>query len=105
GDLYLKNTSALICHTFQHSPVFRIGGDEFAVILENESCFSRDTLAKVFCKKCEDTCAVGTQWWDQVRVSMGVAAYDPSDDRTVDDVARRADKLMYENKHARKAGR
>ena len=104
GDLYLKNSSALICHTFQQSPVYRIGGDEFAVILENENCFSRETLAKMFFKKCEETCQDGMQWWDQVRVSMGVAAYDPSDDRTVDDVARRADKLMYENKHARKAG-
>ena len=105
GDLYLKNTSALICHSFQQSSVYRIGGDEFAVILENENFFSREALARIFLQKCEETCTDGVTWWEQVRVSMGIAAYDPDDDRTVDDVARRADKLMYENKHARKANR
>ena len=36
GDIYLKSATRLICQVFQHSPVFRIGGDEFTVILRNE---------------------------------------------------------------------
>ena len=36
GDEYLKTASRLICRIFQHSPVFRIGGDEFSVILRHE---------------------------------------------------------------------
>lgn len=106
GDRYLKNTSAMICHVFQHSPVYRIGGDEFAAVLENGDYENRDELAKLFRKKCEETCADETaDWWNQVRVSMGTAVYDPAEDHTVDDVARRADKLMYEDKHLRKVGR
>ena len=106
GDLYLQNTSAIISHVFKNSPVFRIGGDEFAVVLEGEDYKNRDELARQFEKKCNDTCVDGNNdWWDQVRVSMGLAVYDPDEDRYADDVARRADKLMYENKHARKVGR
>lgn len=105
GDLYLKNTSAIICHVFGHSPVFRIGGDEFAVIMQNEDYENRTALIQLFEKRCESTCVKDNEWWEQIRVSMGMAVYDPSDDRTVDDVSRRADKLMYENKHDRKVPR
>ncbi len=105
GDLYLKNTSAMICHVFGHSPVFRIGGDEFAVIMQNEDYENRAAITRLFKKRCESTCVRDNEWWEQIRVSMGMAVYDPNDDRTVDDVSRRADKLMYENKHDRKLSR
>ena len=103
GDLYLKNTSAMICHVFLHSPVYRIGGDEFAVILEGDNLRASKSMSSLFEKRCEETCKDGKEWWEQIRVSMGIAVYDPADDRTVDDVARRADKQMYENKPDRKA--
>ncbi len=32
GDQHLRDACKIICNTFQHSPVYRIGGDEFAVI-------------------------------------------------------------------------
>ena len=40
--------------------------------------------------------------WEQVRVSFGLAVYDPEHDGAVIDVVRRADKSMYENKRNRK---
>ena len=36
GDIYIRNCSKIICSTFSNSPVYRIGGDEFAVILTGE---------------------------------------------------------------------
>lgn len=36
GDACIKNACARICGVFSHSPVFRIGGDEFVVILSGE---------------------------------------------------------------------
>ena len=33
GDEYIKNCCKLICTVFKHSPVFRIGGDEFVAIV------------------------------------------------------------------------
>ena len=41
--------------------------------------------------------------WEQVHVSMGIAVYDPQRDDAVNDVVRRADQIMYENKRIRKA--
>ena len=48
GDVYLKTACQLICRIFQHSPVFRIGGDEFAVILQNDDYTNRAGLVQRF---------------------------------------------------------
>ena len=103
GDFYLKSSSHLICRVFQHSPVFRVGGDEFAVIIQNDDFRIREELARLFEEQSAEICANAEEPWEQTRVSMGIATYDPQVDRTADDVTRRADKLMYENKRARKA--
>ena len=98
GDEYLKAASRLICRTFQHSPVFRIGGDEFAVILLNDDLKNLDALIETFRSTRAEVCAAAENKWDEVHVSMGIARYEPGHDRSVIDVARRADKVMYENK-------
>lgn len=33
GDMYIRDAAKLICETFERSPVFRVGGDEFVVDL------------------------------------------------------------------------
>ena len=104
GDEYLKAASRMICNVFQHSPVFRIGGDEFAVILRGDDYRDRATLMEQFSRCDEEICTAG-QAWEEVRVAMGVAAYDPETDHTVIDVMRRADKIMYANKRQRKEAR
>lgn len=35
GDQYLCEACKIICDIFKRSPVFRVGGDEFAVIAQN----------------------------------------------------------------------
>ena len=47
GDALICEASKLICETFTHSPVYRIGGDEFAVILLGADYFDRE---KIFAK-------------------------------------------------------
>lgn len=105
GDVYLKSASRLICRVFQHSPVFRIGGDEFSVILQNEDFRNRDALKREFVKGMAEVSASTKNPWEQVHVSFGVAVYDPQTDRYVADVVRNADKAMYENKRVQKKGR
>ena len=46
GDEYLKGCCEILCDTFAHSPVFRIGGDEFAVILKGRDYTGRQELFK-----------------------------------------------------------
>ena len=98
GDVYLKTASHLICTIFSRSPVFRIGGDEFAVILRNEDYESREILIASFKKEGEEITASALNQWEEVHLSMGIAEYDPASDNAVADVVRRADRIMYENK-------
>ena len=105
GDIYLKNASGLICHVFQHSPVFRIGGDEFAVVLQNADYDNRENLIRQFYEETEIINSRTEEPWNQVHITMGIAAYDSGIDRAVIDTVRRADKDMYENKRKKKAER
>ena len=102
GDIYLKTASRLICKVFQHSPVFRIGGDEFAVILRNEDYRNRADLMDEFERKRMEICHDTENLWEQVHVSMGIAVFNPQQDHSVIDTLRRADKSMYINKHKNK---
>ena len=101
GDLYLKRSVAVICRSFSHSPVFRIGGDEFAVILQNEDYRKRAWLTHLFEERLAKTASANNRW-EQISMAMGIADYDPQTDHSVYDVFRRADDLMYENKRIQK---
>ena len=102
GDVYLKNSSHLICRVFAKSPVFRMGGDEFAVILQGEDYLNREKLKQLFVEKSAEICAFAKVPWEKISVAMGMADYTYAGDKDVHSVARRADHLMYEDKHARK---
>lgn len=102
GDVYLKLACSLICDVFDHSPVFRIGGDEFAVILRGSDFANRDHLIELFDETCANRRAQGQNPWERTDVARGLAVYDPDVDDTVSDVVRRADKFMYENKWTQK---
>ena len=98
GDLYLKEAAKIICEVFRRSPVFRIGGDEFAAVLVNDDYANRETLIRTFDEACAGKREASPVIWEQVDVAYGMAVYDPNEDESVSDVVRRADKLMYKNK-------
>lgn len=103
GDIYIKKASHLICSTFSRSPVFRIGGDEFSVVLKNQDYENREELIASFEKEEADISAAALNKWEEVHLSMGIAEFDPATDRSLTDVVRRADKMMYEYKKKAKA--
>ncbi len=105
GDIYIMAASRLICRIFQHSPVFRIGGDEFTVVLLNEDYQNREALIEQFERERREICAAAENEWEEPHVAMGIAVYDPEIDNTVDDTLRRADRVMYDNKRIGKAMR
>jgi diguanylate cyclase (GGDEF)-like protein len=98
GDIHLQDTAQIICDVFDHSPVFRIGGDEFVAVLQGVDYEHRDELVKLFDDTCAERRETEKDRWKQMDVARGLATYDPEEDTTVNDVVRRADKLMYENK-------
>ena len=105
GDIYLKTACQLICKVFDHSPVFRVGGDEFAVILQNNDLKNKDELIELFEKRRQEICQNAKNKWEEVHIAFGIADYDPQQDSSVSDTVQRADKIMYENKRVQKAGR
>ena len=102
GNIYLKTACRLICRVFQHSPVFRIGGDEFSVILRNDDYTHRDELAARFRQEAAEISRDAANKWEEVHAAMGMAVFDPRLDAYVIDTVRRADKSMYADKRARK---
>ena len=100
GDVVIRNTSKLICDVFVHSPVFRIGGDEFVVVLKGNDYTRRDALLDKF--DAESAKMKGDPW-EQVSAAYGYALYEDED--SAEDVFRKADHVMYERKKATKIGR
>ena len=103
GDAALIKISNLVCTIFAHSPVFRIGGDEFVVILKNADYRHADRLVKEFNKKIdelnddEDLLPA-----EKVSAAIGYSLFDQTVDTCADDVFKRADKAMYERKRLMK---
>ncbi|MBR4718728.1 MAG: response regulator [Lachnospiraceae bacterium] len=97
GNKLLINSCRLICHTFAHSPVFRIGGDEFTAILRNDDYDNRETLVSGLMQQMT---AENYKPMDVMNVSfaVGMAEYDPATDSNCNDVFKRADAFMYEHK-------
>ena len=98
GDEAIKSGCRIICHQFDHSPVFRIGGDEFVAILKGSDFANRETLLEAFRKTINENQKNG-----DVVVASGLAIYDASTDCSYNDVFKRADEAMYEHKRALKA--
>ncbi len=94
GDEYIKTSCMLICRTFQHSPVFRIGGDEFTVILRGQDFDNRDTLLSRLRRQVEENVRIG----EGPVVASGLAEFQPVSDHSVEDVFNRADSQMYDEK-------
>lgn len=87
---------------FSHSDIYRIGGDEFVVILMGEDYEHREELEKAFLKQAAEASASAKEGWERINDSVGSATYGPEIDAEAEDVLIRADHLMYENKRQRK---
>ena len=93
GDEYIRSACRMICDIFGHSPVYRIGGDEFVVILTGRDYENRKMLMHELHRRS----AAHIESADAV-VSGGLGDYVPDLDRNVHEVFERADSAMYEEK-------
>ena len=98
GDAYIINSCKLLCDVFKHSPVFRIGGDEFLTILRREDYESRDDLLKELNDNMIKLVDQDIDKWKKVSIAFGMSTYDPVNDGNLSDIFKRADAEMYENK-------
>ena len=102
GNELIVHTSKVLVDTFKTSAVFRIGGDEFAVLLQGEDYKQYRTLleklddayAHDFVSVCNNQVPVA--------VARGVALFDPNIDTVYEDVFSKADHAMYMHKEQSK---
>jgi len=105
GDVALIKLCTTICTIFAHSPVYRVGGDEFIVILRGRDYEHASSLVKEFNAKVERLAEEEElRPEEKSNAALGYSAYEPSKDTCVDDVFRRADKAMYARKRKMKQG-
>jgi len=93
GDSYIRVACAAVCAAFQHSPVYRIGGDEFAAILVSSDFEKRSELKESF-----RALNFARRFPDEAVVACGMSDFIPGRDVCFQDVFKRADADMYENK-------
>lgn len=106
GNIAIKRLSRIVCVIFAHSPVFRIGGDEFAVILKNDDLKNVDALVEKFNSALEEISQDDSlEPWERISAAIGIALYDPLRDNNLTNVFKRADKAMYTRKKEMKAVR
>lgn len=92
GDLVLKRFASLALATLRSSDIVgRIGGEEFALILREMSPFDASALAE---KLRAAAAADRSEGLPVFTVSIGISVAN-ANDRSLDDVLRRADKALY----------
>ena len=97
GNEYIVGGCKLICNVFAHSPVYRVGGDEFIVVLQGDDYLKREELAgKVREQFEEHSRDAGAKPWERYSAAVGMSVYKKQD--TVADVLKRADQEMYREK-------
>ena len=80
---------------FLHSPVYRTGGDEFAVLLQGLDYENREELTKKLDM-------YGDERYAGYSFAWGMSEFNEEEDIDVHDVYQRADTKMYENKRKTK---
>ena len=99
GDDYIRGCCKVLCDVFTHSPVFRIGGDEFAAILKGRDYNNRHALMKTVTDTFE-------RIWEEEkdnplkRFSCAVGMADSTTCQTPREAIKTADEIMYANKKA-----
>lgn len=104
GNLYIKNCCKLLSETFSGSPVYRIGGDEFAVILQGSDYDRRAELFESLHKKIDEAEKIEEYSDGKASLAIGMSEYNPLTDMDVQNVQDRADAYMYIDKRNRKEG-
>lgn len=98
GDMLIRDAASIIQRTFGENIIYRIGGDEFVTILENEDVKKDKEFFETFTNETRRFNRDNTKYEQKVQIAMGIAVYHPETDKNFTTVFRRADLAMYENK-------
>ena len=94
GDISIKKLASIICEVFSHSPVFRIGGDEFVIVLRKYDYDHYNELQDRFISIILDMSKdESLSPWERVSAAIGAAFFKEGDD--MNSLFERADHEMY----------
>ncbi len=100
GNKLIIKAAKIICDVFKHSPVCRIGGDEFVVVLRGQDFDRRKELLKIMDDNNKSTSIMVGEETIPVTVARAMEDFDLGLDSSFEDVFNRADKKMYEHKNS-----
>lgn len=98
GDMLIRDSAAIMQRTFRKNDIYRIGGDEFVVILKNDEARKGIELLAIFNDEINRFNRNNTKYEQKVQIAIGLATYDKEIDKMYRMVFSRADAAMYENK-------
>lgn len=106
GDQYIKDCANIIFEIFNGiGKCYRVGGDEFVAIIEHSSKLDMTHYLAMLESSIDalnrDNKKQGLKV-PKMQIAYGCAVYSPSLDKNLEETYNRADKLMYENKKAKK---
>ncbi len=102
GNDLIIHTAKILTDIFKDSTIFRIGGDEFAIILKGDDYSNYHTLLGCMDEACSKDFVTVCDKKVAVSVARGVALFDPVIDRVYEDVFAKADQAMYMHKEESK---
>jgi diguanylate cyclase (GGDEF)-like protein len=97
GDKLIVTSAKIISDVFKRSPVFRIGGDEFLAVLQNNDLENHHELLEALSVRCRNT-FINENKQIPIDIAFGLAQFEAGKDLKFQDVFNRADQAMYENK-------
>lgn len=104
GDIYISSVSKIISEAFGvDGKCYRIGGDEFCVLMQYTGQNEIDSKLRIIQKKIRELNR--KKFVVNISVAAGYAVYDENIDEDLDATMKRADTMMYENKQKFKQNR
>ncbi len=103
GNELIVHASRILTEIFKASSVYRIGGDEFVVVLKGKDLERHRTLIERMDAAFSADYITVNDETIPVSVARGVSVFDPAIDRIYTDVFAKADHAMYMNKQDTKA--
>ncbi|MGN1136355.1 MAG: diguanylate cyclase [Oscillospiraceae bacterium] len=103
GDVLIKNAAEIISAAFGSEFSYRIGGDEFAAIIEGKDEAEINGLLEKLENEMSSFNFGKNEDYRQVHIAVGFSIYRSGEDKEFANVFRRADSAMYEDKKRKKA--
>ena len=99
GNIALIKIGEIINSVFKQSGVYRIGGDEFVVVLKGDDLKYAKEREEEFRKTVnESEVDISVDPWERVSASIGVVLYEPGKYKNHDELYEVADQKMYKDK-------